>query len=108
MTIQPSAGTTASTTLNLFCVKEGVGDVEAFRVHIAPLFVPTYLASCFDRHREAHPAFLDFEDLDALREGKGEFETEEAFYKYWRAYKFKVGNAVKNQLQKMLKAKPNG
>lgn len=45
-------------------------------------------------------------EIDALREGRGEFETEEAFYKFWRAYKFKVGNAVKSQLQKMLKAKP--
>ena len=47
-------------------------------------------------------------EIDALREGHGEFETEEAFYKYWRAHKFKVGNAVKNQLQRMLKAKSGG
>ena len=41
--------------------------------------------------------------LDDLRAGKGEFETEEAFYAYWRKFKFKVGDAVQQQLTKLLK-----
>lgn len=41
-------------------------------------------------------------EIDRLRDGRGEFETEEQFYKYWRKYKFKVGEAVKKQLQKLL------
>ncbi|MEB2283768.1 MAG: restriction endonuclease [Polyangiaceae bacterium UTPRO1] len=42
-------------------------------------------------------------EIDRLREGRGEFANEDAFYKYWRAYKFKVGEAVKQQLQRLLK-----
>jgi len=44
--------------------------------------------------------------LDDLREGRGEFKTEAEFYKFWRAYKFNVGEAVKQQLNKLL-AKQN-
>ncbi len=42
-------------------------------------------------------------DVAALREGRGEFETEAAFYKYWRAYPFRVPKAVERQLQKALR-----
>ncbi len=65
MTSRSSAATNdAPATLNLLCVKEAAGDAEAFRVHVSPLFIPSYLSSCFDRHREAYPVFLDFEDLE--------------------------------------------
>lgn len=39
----------------------------------------------------------------ALREGRGEFDTEAAFYRYWRAYPFRVPKAVERQLQKALR-----
>ncbi|GAB4066200.1 hypothetical protein GCM10028777_18130 [Angustibacter speluncae] len=42
-------------------------------------------------------------EIDALREGQGEFESPDAFYAYWRRYKFKVGDAVQQQLDKLLK-----
>jgi hypothetical protein len=41
--------------------------------------------------------------VSALRDGLGEFETEAAFYKYWRAYPFRVPKAVERQLQKALR-----
>ncbi|QEH81577.1 restriction endonuclease [Sphingomonas sp. C8-2] len=41
--------------------------------------------------------------VEALRAGKGEFKTQAEFYKYWRAYGFKVGRAVSQQLEKALK-----
>jgi len=37
-----------------------------------------------------------------LREGKGEFNTEEAFYAYWRKFNFKIGKAVQKQLDRLL------
>ena len=40
--------------------------------------------------------------IEDLRLGKGEFATEGEFYKFWRAYKFDVGPAVKQQLNKLL------
>lgn len=40
--------------------------------------------------------------LDDLREGKGAFETEEEFYKYWRGYRFKIGPSVQRQLDRLL------
>ena len=41
--------------------------------------------------------------LGALREGRGEFDTKAAFYKYWRAYPFRVPKAVERQLRKALR-----
>lgn len=42
--------------------------------------------------------------LDALRKGRGEFDDEGAFYKFWRAYKFRIGASVQQQLDKALAA----
>jgi len=43
------------------------------------------------------------QDLQALREGRGEFETSDEFYDFWRKYPFRTGKAVEKQLQKLLK-----
>ena len=37
-----------------------------------------------------------------LREGRGEFETEQAFYGFWRKFPFKIGAVVQQQLDKLL------
>jgi hypothetical protein len=41
--------------------------------------------------------------LRALREGRGEFASPDEFYRYWRGYRFKVGEAVSRQLAKLLR-----
>lgn len=41
-------------------------------------------------------------NIEALRQGRGEFETPQAFYSYWRKYPFRIGRAVSNQLAKLL------
>lgn len=46
--------------------------------------------------------------LDALRDGNGEFSTEDEFLKFWRKYPFKIGRTVQQQLDKLLKnSKPD-
>lgn len=40
-------------------------------------------------------------NLDALRNGAGEFETEAEFYKYWRAFKFKTPDALNQQVKRL-------
>jgi hypothetical protein len=40
--------------------------------------------------------------LDDLRLGRGEFKTAGELYKYWRAYNFRIGATVRNQLNKLL------
>jgi hypothetical protein len=47
-------------------------------------------------------------DVAALREGRGEFDNEVAFYKYWRAFPFRVPKAVERQLQKALREQQSG
>jgi hypothetical protein len=42
--------------------------------------------------------------LDDLRAGKGAFSTEEDFYRFWRAFRFKIGPTVQQQLDKLLAA----
>lgn len=43
------------------------------------------------------------QSIDALREGRGEFATPEAFYDYWRKFNFRIGRVVQQQLDKLLK-----
>ena len=43
------------------------------------------------------------QSLADLAAGRGEFETEEAFYAFWRKYPFKIGRAVQQQLDRLLR-----
>ena len=49
--------------------------------------------------REYIGAVLGLEDL---RQGRGEFKTAAEFCKFWRAYNFRIGGTVRNQLSKLL------
>lgn len=40
--------------------------------------------------------------IDDLRAGRGEFQSLEEFYAFWKKYNFKVGRAVQQQLDKLL------
>jgi hypothetical protein len=42
------------------------------------------------------------DNIAALREGKGEFASEEDFYKFWRRFPFRIGQSVQRQLDKLL------
>jgi Restriction endonuclease EcoRV len=39
-----------------------------------------------------------------LRAGRGEFKTPDEFYLFWRRYQFRIGRAVQQQLDKLLRA----
>lgn len=41
--------------------------------------------------------------IEDLRNGKGEFESPEEFYKFWRKYPFRIGRVVQQQLDKLLR-----
>ena len=41
-------------------------------------------------------------EIAAIQQGHGEFATEAEFYKYWRAYQFKIGKATSKLLEKLL------
>ena len=47
-------------------------------------------------------------DVKALEQGRGEFETEADFYRYWRSFPFRVPKAVEKQLQKALRERGRG
>lgn len=40
--------------------------------------------------------------VDALRAGEGDFESEADFYRYWRAFPFRIGRTVQQQLDRLL------
>jgi hypothetical protein len=42
------------------------------------------------------------QSIEKLRAGAGEFEAEADFYAFWRKFKFKIGPAVQQQLDKLL------
>jgi hypothetical protein len=41
-------------------------------------------------------------NLERLRTGDGDFDTEEEFYKFWRSFKFKTPEALNNQVRKLI------
>jgi hypothetical protein len=47
------------------------------------------------------------QSIDDLREGKGEFETEQEFYAYWRRFAFRIGRVVQQQLDRLLAEQGN-
>ena len=42
-------------------------------------------------------------DLDRLRNGTGDFDKPEDFYRYWRAYGFRLSKGVQRQLDKLIR-----
>jgi hypothetical protein len=62
-----AAATQETILLNVFCAQEG----EAWRVYVLPTRLPRYLHQFFDRHGEAYPALLDFDDLDRFMTANG-------------------------------------
>lgn len=54
--------------LDLFCAE---GRDGAWRVYVRPTWLPRSLHRCFDRHGEAYPVFLDFEELDRRMQKAG-------------------------------------
>ena len=53
--------------LNFFCTPER----EAWRMYVRPTWLPRYLHRSFDKHWEAYPVLLDFEDLDRYMQKRG-------------------------------------
>lgn len=41
--------------------------------------------------------------IEHLRDGKGEFDSEDAFYTFWRKFNFRIGRTVQQQLDKLLR-----
>ncbi len=41
--------------------------------------------------------------IEDLRNGRGEFESAEEFYKFWRKFPFRIGRVVQQQLDKLLR-----
>lgn len=79
--------------------KDSVGRVEDLELIVQP---PWKIASR-QRSSTTREYIGAVTGIDALREGRGEFASPEEFYAYCRKYKFKVGGAVQQQLDKLLK-----
>lgn len=47
------------------------------------------------------------DSIEALRAGTGEFDSEEAFYRFWRRFPFRIGRTVQQQLDRLLAAQAN-
>jgi hypothetical protein len=74
------------------------------RVRDLELFVhePWRIASR-DRSSTTREYIGAVQDVEALREGRGVFDTEVEFYRYWRSFPFRVPKAVERQLEKALR-----
>lgn len=45
------------------------------------------------------------DEIERIRNEMGEFDTPEAFFKFWRSHPWRIGKAVQQQLQKLLAEK---
>jgi len=78
-----------------------------WRVHNLELIVqPPWKIASKQRSSTTREYIGAVQNIDTLRQGKGEFETPEAFYKYWRKFGFKIGPVVQKQLDKLLAGQP--
>lgn len=48
------------------------------------------------------------QNIEDLRAGRGEFDTEDEFYAFWRRFPFRVGAAVEQQLRRLLEEQRRG
>lgn len=83
----------------VYTLNEGsVGRVEDVELLVQP---PWRIAS---RHRSSttreYVGAVDL--LDDLRAGRGDFDTEAEFYRYWRDYPFKISQQVQKILRRLL------
>lgn len=42
------------------------------------------------------------DSIESLRDGRGEFDSADDFYRYWRRFNFRIGRAVQQQLDRLL------
>jgi len=93
---------------------------DDYRSHLDVIVLYTFVEDSFSRLSDiellVHPAWKiaskkrssktreyigAVANIEDLRAGRGEFDTPEAFYKYWRSFKFKTADAVNQRLIKM-------
>lgn len=73
--------------------------------HVSGLEVvvqPTWRIASRQRSSTTREYIGAVREVDALREGRGEFETAEEFYRYWRRFSFRIPDAVKRQLDRLI------
>jgi hypothetical protein len=46
------------------------------------------------------------QEIAALREGRGDFATEEEFYDFWRSFPFRIGRVVQQVIDRLLREQP--
>ena len=67
MELLPKIPTDTSLRLNVFCTR----DQDAWRLYVEPGQCPRVLQPLLDRHWEAYPLLLDFDDLDRYLAAQG-------------------------------------
>lgn len=80
-----------------------LNEVSAARVDDLELIVqPPWKIASKQRSSTTREYIGAVQSIEALREGRGDFETAEEFYTFWRKHPFKIGRAVQQQLDKLL------
>ncbi len=63
---------------------------------------PTWMIGSRQRSSTTREYVGAINDVSALREGRGEFDSLAAFYTFWRRFNFRIGRAVQQQLDRLL------
>ncbi|HZT84312.1 MAG TPA: type II restriction endonuclease [Gaiellaceae bacterium] len=63
---------------------------------------PTWRVASRQRSSTTREYLGAVNDIEALRQGAGEFETPDDFYAFWRRFSFRIGRAVQQQLDRLL------
>lgn len=88
--------------LTLVCLYELQPTLYSRVSNLEVVIQPTWKIASRQRSSTTREYLGAINDVSALREGRGEFETAEAFYAFWRRFNFRIGRAVQQQLDRLL------
>jgi hypothetical protein len=71
--------------------------------HLEVLVHPSWQVGSMKRSSTTREYIGAVQNVQSLRDGRGEFETEQDFYKFWRRYRFRTPAALEKQLQRLLR-----
>lgn len=88
--------------LTLVCLYDLTPTLHSRVSALELLIHPTWRIASRQRSSTTREYLGAVNDIEALRDGVGEFDTPDAFYAFWRKFNFRIGRAVQQQLDRLL------
>jgi hypothetical protein len=100
-TFRPFAGYTSH--LDLIVIYEFVPQVGSRVADIELIVQPAWRIASRQRSSTTREYIGAVDSIEDLRAGRGEFDTPDEFYEYWRAFPFRISQQVQRQLDLLIR-----